>query len=86
MLCREIIFQENERRVKSTLHVFCGSQNRFYVTHPIQSEKYGDAKSYLSSGFIPYFKDKNHIYIENGFADNFFSEFKRYICRFSGYW
>ena len=63
MLCGEIIFQENERGVKSTLHVSCVAQNRFYVTHPIQSEKYGDANSYLSSGFVPYFKDKNNIYI-----------------------
>ena len=33
------------------------SQNRFSVRHPIQSEKYGDAKSYMSTGFVPYFKD-----------------------------
>ena len=33
------------------------SQNRFTVRHPIQSEKYGDAKSHMSTGFVPYFKD-----------------------------
>ena len=33
------------------------SQNRFSVTHPIQSENYGDAKSCMSTGFVPYFKD-----------------------------
>ena len=27
------------------------------MRHPIQSEKYGDAKSYMSTGFVPYFKD-----------------------------
>ena len=33
------------------------SQNRFAVRHPIQSEKYGDAKSHMLTGFVPYFKD-----------------------------
>ena len=33
------------------------SQNRFSVRHPIQSEKYGDAKSHMSTSFVPYFKD-----------------------------
>ena len=33
------------------------SQNRFSVRRPIQSEKYGDAKSHISTGFVPYFKD-----------------------------
>ena len=33
------------------------SQNRFSVRHPIQSEKHGNAKSYMSTGFVPYFKD-----------------------------
>ena len=33
------------------------SQNRFSVRHPIQSEKYGDAKSHMSTGFVSYFKD-----------------------------
>ena len=28
------------------------SQNRFSVRHPIQSEKYGDAKSLMSTGFV----------------------------------
>ena len=32
------------------------SQNRFSVRHTIQSEKYGDAKSHTSTGFVPYFK------------------------------
>ena len=33
------------------------SQNRFSVRHPIQSEKFGDTKSYMSTGLVPYFKD-----------------------------
>ena len=33
------------------------SQNRFSVRHPIQSEKCGDAKSNMSTGFVSYFKD-----------------------------
>ena len=47
------IFKETERGV-AVYHV---SQNRFAVRHPIQSEKYGDAKSHMSTGFVPYFKD-----------------------------
>ena len=39
------------------------SQNRFSVRHPIQSEKYGDAKSHMSTGFVPYFKDNYYEYI-----------------------
>ena len=37
--------------------LYCVSQSRFSVRHPIQSEKYGDAKSHMSTGFVPYFKD-----------------------------
>ena len=33
------------------------SQNQFSMRHPIQSEKYADAKSYMSTVFVPYFKD-----------------------------
>ena len=33
------------------------SQNQISVRHPIQSEKYGDVKSYMSTGFVPYFKN-----------------------------
>ena len=43
--------------------LYCVSQNRFSVRHPIQSEKYRDAKSYMSTGFVPYFKDNYHEYI-----------------------
>ena len=32
-------------------------KNRSSVRHPTQSEKYGDAKSHMSTGFVPYFKD-----------------------------
>ena len=50
------------------------SQNRFSVRHPIQSEKYGDAKSHMSTGFartlriITMNKSLNilFIYIKNG--------------------
>ena len=35
-------------------------QNRFPVRHPMQSEKYGDVKSHMSTGFVPYFKDINY--------------------------
>ena len=53
MYVRAIIFKENERRVA----VYSISQNRFLVRHPIQSEKYGDAKSHMSTGFVRYVKD-----------------------------
>ena len=33
------------------------SQNRFSVRHPTQSEKYGGAKSHMSTSFVPYFKN-----------------------------
>ena len=47
--------KKTKERSQSIL--YCVSQNRFSVRHPIQSEKYGDAKSYMSTGFVPYFKD-----------------------------
>ena len=33
------------------------------MRHPIQSEKYGDAKSHMSTGFVPYFKDNYYEYL-----------------------
>ena len=33
------------------------SQTQFSVRHPIQSEKYGVAKSHMSTCSVPYFKD-----------------------------
>ena len=36
------------------------------MRHPIQSEKYGNAKSHMSTGFVPYFKDQNSA--ESGVA------------------
>ena len=66
MLCkgvRAIIFKETKERSRSIL--YCVSQNRFSVRHPIQSEKYEDAKSNMSNGFVPYFKDNYHEYLRD---------------------
>ena len=66
--------------------LYCVSQNRFSVRHPIQSEKYGEARSYMSTGLFGFFKvtvitmNKSlnilFIYIKKGQTDNF-SKFKR---------
>ena len=45
------------------------------MRHPIQSEKYGDAKSYMSTGFVPYFKDN---YYEINLLIYYLSISKRY--------
>ena len=46
-----------KRKEGSQFILYRVSQNRFSVRHPIQSEKYGDAKSHITTGFVPYFKD-----------------------------
>ena len=33
------------------------------MRHPIQSEKYGDAKSYMPAGFVQVFKDNYYEHI-----------------------
>ena len=56
---KKIINKKNNKKTKegSQSILYGVSQNRFSVRHPIQSEKYGDAKSHMSTGFVPYFKD-----------------------------
>ena len=49
------------------------SQNRFSVRHPIQSEKYGNAKSHMSTGFVPYFKD-GLPYLFHSFRNKYFNK------------
>ena len=54
---RAIIFKENERGVAvysiSCVAIPILSETSYYI----QSENYGDAKSQMSTGFVPYFKD-----------------------------
>ena len=48
------IFKKTKEGSQSILYRV--SQNRFSVRHPIQSEKYGDAKSYMSTDFVAYLR------------------------------
>ena len=56
VICKGNYFQRKRKRGPQSV-LYRLSQNRLSVRHPIQSEKYGDAKSYMSTGFVPYFKD-----------------------------
>ena len=58
VICKGNYFQRKRKGSQSILYRV--SQNRFTVRHPIQSEKNGDAKSHMSTGFVLYFKDNNY--------------------------
>ena len=55
-MCKGNYFQRKRKRGRSLFYIVC-RKNPFSVRHPIQSEKYGDAKSHMSTGFVSYFKD-----------------------------